>query len=163
MEKRLEFAATDFGQQYYKNMLANEALFHDGPLSSATAELVKIRASQINGCGYCLDMHTKDAASYGETAERLAMVAVWREAPHFTESERAALALTEEACRLADNPHGVSDETWETARKHFEDEELAALLAMIAQINAWNRLNVTIRNPAGTYDPKTKAARYAGR
>ena len=114
---------------------------------------MKIRASQINGCGMCLDMHTKDAAAAGETAVRLAMVAAWHEAVVFTEAERAALALTEEGTRLADAHEGVSDETWAAVRKHYDDEQIGALIALVATINAWNRLNVIVRNPAGEYQP----------
>ncbi len=160
MEPRLAFTETEFAKQYYKNMLANEMLFHTGPVPHTTMELVKLRASQINGCGFCVDMHYKDAVHAGEDPERLNLVTVWREAPAFTESERAALALAEESARIADNPHGVSDETWEGVRKHFDDEQIAALVAMCAQINAWNRINVTLRTPAGFYDPATKTARY---
>ncbi|THV30308.1 carboxymuconolactone decarboxylase family protein [Glycomyces paridis] len=142
-------------------MLAIEKLFHTAsPVPHATMELVKLRASQINGCGFCTDMHYKDAVHAGEDPERLNLVTVWREAPAFTDAERAALALAEESARLADNPHGVSDETWELLRKHYDDEQTAALIAMCAQINAWNRVNVILRNPAGHYDPATKAARY---
>ena len=160
MEPRLAFTETEFAKQYYKNMLANEKLFHTGPVPHATMELVKLRASQINGCGYCVDMHYKDAVHAGEDPERLNLVTVWREAPAFTEAERAALALAEESARLADNPNGVSDDTWEAVRKHYDDEQIAALVAMCAQINAWNRINVTLRTPAGFYDPVTKTARY---
>jgi AhpD family alkylhydroperoxidase len=160
MEPRLAFTETEFAKQYYKNMLANEKLFHTGPVPHATMELVKLRASQINGCGYCVDMHYKDAVHAGEDPERLNLVTVWREAPAFTEAERAALALAEESARIADNPNGVSDDTSEAVRKHYDDEQIAALVAMCAQINAWNRINVTLRTPAGFYDPVTKTARY---
>jgi AhpD family alkylhydroperoxidase len=159
MEPRLAFTETEFAKQYYKNMLANEKLFHTGPVPHLTMELVKLRASQINGCGFCVDMHYKDAVHAGEDPERLNLVTVWREAPAFTEPERAALALAEESARIADNPHGVSDETWELVRKHYDDEQIAALVAMCAQINAWNRINVTLRTPAGFYDPATKTVR----
>ncbi|HEX2145952.1 MAG TPA: carboxymuconolactone decarboxylase family protein [Glycomyces sp.] len=161
MEPRLAFAETEFAKQYYKHMLASEKLFHTAsPVPFATMELVKLRASQINGCGFCVDMHYKDAVHAGEDPERLNLVTVWREAPAFTEPERAALALAEESARIADNPHGVTDETWESVRKHYDDEQIAALVAMCAQINAWNRINVTLRTPAGFYDPVTKTARY---
>lgn len=160
MEPRLAFTETEFAKQYYKHMLANEKLFHTGPVPHATMELLKLRVSQINGCGFCVDMHYKDAVHAGEDAERLNLVTVWREAPAFTEPERAALALAEESARIADNPHGVSDETWQLVRKHYDDEQIAALVAMCAQINAWNRINVILRTPAGFYDPVTKSARY---
>lgn len=161
MEPRLAYAATEFGKAHYKAMLAIEKLFHTAsPVPHATMELVKLRASQINGCAYCTDMHYKDAVHAGEDPERLNLVTVWREAPAFTEPERAALALAEESARLADNPHGVSDATWEAVREHYDDEQIAALVAMCAQINAWNRINVTLRNPAGDYKPATKTARH---
>lgn len=119
----------------------------------STLEMINLRASQINGCGYCTDMHTKDMAHIGESPERIALVASWREAPYFTEAERAALLLTEESTRIADNDTGVSDEVWIEVRKHYDEEQAAILVGQIAMINAWNRLNVTLQNPAGTYQP----------
>jgi AhpD family alkylhydroperoxidase len=107
-------------------------------------ELVKVRASLMNGCAFCIDMHTHDALEEGENVQRLFMVSVWREVPHlFTERERAALALTEEVTRL--DAHGVTDETWEAAAKQFDETELANLLTAIATINAWNRYGVSTR------------------
>jgi AhpD family alkylhydroperoxidase len=125
----------------------------DSPLPAATRELVNLRASQINGCAVCTDMHTKDAAQAGETQLRLNLVAVWREATVFTEAERAALELTEQGTRIADAATGVTDEAWATAAKHYDDDQLAALVAQIAEINAWNRVNVITRQPAGDYQP----------
>ncbi|PSL02111.1 AhpD family alkylhydroperoxidase [Haloactinopolyspora alba] len=116
-------------------------------------ELVNLRASQINGCAVCTDMHTKDAMQAGETWLRLNLVAAWREATVFTEAERAALALAEEGTRLADAAGGVSDEVWANAAKHYDDDELGALVAQVALINAWNRFNVITRQPAGDYQP----------
>jgi alkylhydroperoxidase family enzyme len=101
----------------------------------------------------CTDMHTKDALAAGETQLRINLVAAWRDATVFTEAERAALALAEEGTRLADAATGVSDDVWQAARKHFDDEQLAALIAAIAVINAWNRLNVIAGTPAGDYQP----------
>ena len=98
-------------------------------------------------------MHTKEAAAAGETAVRLNLVAAWREATVFTEAERAALALAEEGTRLADAHHGVSDETWAQVRKHYDDDQMAALVCLVALINAANRMNVIVRNPAGSYEP----------
>jgi len=111
---------------------------------------VELRASQINGCGFCVDMHSKEAAHAGETSVRLNLVSAWREATVFTDAERAALELAEQGTRLADGT-GVSDEVWETAAKHYDEEELAALVSLIALINAWNRMNVITRQPAGAY------------
>jgi AhpD family alkylhydroperoxidase len=122
-------------------------------LPKATQELVSLRVSQINGCAACIDMHTKEAAAAGESAVRLNLVAAWREAIVFSEAERAALALAEEGTRLADAHEGVSDETWAHVRKHYDDDEIVALIGMIALTNAANRLNVIVRNPAGSYQP----------
>ena len=126
---------------------------HDSTLPTATLQLVEIRASQINGCAVCIDMHTKDAAAAGESAVRLNMVAVWREATVFTEAERAALELTEQGTRLADAAGGVTDEAWANAAKHYDSDQLTALVAAIVGINAWNRLNVITRQPGGDYQP----------
>ncbi|WIX85432.1 carboxymuconolactone decarboxylase family protein [Amycolatopsis sp. DG1A-15b] len=153
MEARLNMFENEVTGKFVKRLIAASRPVEESSLPKATQELVKIRASQINGCGMCLDMHTKDAAAGGETAVRLAMVAAWREAVVFTEAERAALALTEEGTRLADAHTGVSDETWAAVRKHFDEEQIGALIALVATINAWNRLNVIVRNPAGEYQP----------
>jgi AhpD family alkylhydroperoxidase len=134
----------------YQAMFGLEAYVHESPLPQRTLELVKLRASQINGCGFCVDMHAHDAKRAGETDERLFAVAAWREAPYFTDEERAALALTEAATRIADNPHGVPDEVWDEAADLFDEETLAALVMAIAAINAWNRISVTIRQVAGS-------------
>ncbi|MFJ4436876.1 carboxymuconolactone decarboxylase family protein [Streptomyces sp. NPDC088923] len=135
-------------------LLARTGPVIDGSgLPAATGELVKIRASQINGCGFCLDMHTKDALAAGETQPRLNLVAVWREATVFTEAERAALALTEEGTRIADGAGGVPDEVWAEAAKHYDEQQISGLVALIAIINAYNRMNVITRQPAGDYQP----------
>jgi AhpD family alkylhydroperoxidase len=125
----------------------------DSTLPVATQELVKIRASQINGCGFCTDMHTKEAIHAGETATRLNLVAVWREATVFTDAERAALELAEQGTRIADAAGGVTDEAWADAAKHYDEDQLAALVSLIALINAFNRVNVIVRQPAGDYQP----------
>ncbi|WP_030175665.1 carboxymuconolactone decarboxylase family protein [Spirillospora albida] len=131
---------------------ANTAIKGSG-LPAATQELVKIRASQINGCGFCTDMHTKDAAAAGETSVRLHLVAAWREATVFTEAERAALELAEQGTRIADAAGGVPDEVWANAAKHYDEDQLVALASLIAVINAFNRLNVIVQMPAGDYQP----------
>jgi AhpD family alkylhydroperoxidase len=113
---------------------------------------VSLRASQINGCAFCTDMHTKEATAAGETAHRLHMVAAWREATVFTEAERAALALAEEGTRLADAHIGVSDDTWDRVRKHYDDDQVVALICLVALTNAANRMNVIVRNPGGAYE-----------
>ncbi len=153
MEARLNYIANDAAAKFVKYLNSAGQVMHRSTVPAATQELVKIRASQINGCAYCTDMHTKDAAHAGETQQRLHLVAVWREATVFTEAERAALELAEQGTRIADTPDGVSDEAWENAAKHYDDDQLAALVCLIAGINAWNRLNVITRQPAGDYQP----------
>ena len=114
-----------------------------------TLELVHLRASQINGCALCVDMHARDLKKGGESDERLWTVAAWRETPYFTDAERAALALTEAATRIADRPDPVPDEVWAEAARHYDEKQLAVLVMHIAMINFWNRLNVTTRQIAG--------------
>ncbi|WP_328744893.1 carboxymuconolactone decarboxylase family protein [Streptomyces sp. NBC_00285] len=150
MEARLNVLAGPLAGKLMKHFAAAGKVVTDSGLPMTTQELVKIRASQINGCGFCLDMHTKEAAAAGETAQRLHMVAAWREAKVFTEAERAALELTEQGTRVADGT-GVSDEVWENAAKHYDEDQLLALVSLIAVINAFNRLNVMTRQPAGDY------------
>ena len=153
MEPRLNLLGNTVMTKFVKYLnSANKAVI-DSALPAATQELVKIRASQINGCACCTDMHTKDAAHAGETQLRMNLVAVWREATVFTEAERAALELTEQGTRIADTATGVTDEAWANAAKHYDDDQLAALVSLIAEINAWNRLNVITRQPAGDYQP----------
>jgi AhpD family alkylhydroperoxidase len=114
-------------------------------------ELVHLRASQINGCSACVDMHPRIAKKAGETDERLFSVAAWRDTPYFTEGERAALALTEALTRISDRADPVPDAIWNDADKQFDEQELAALILAIANINVWNRLNVAVRQPAGAW------------
>ena len=129
---------------------ANEAANQAG-LPRSTVELVSLRASQINGCAVCLDMHTRGLKRAGEADERLFTLAAWPEAPYFTDAERAALALTQAATRLSDRADPVPDEIWNEAAKHYEEPALAALVVCIAAINAWNRLNVTTGQTAGEW------------
>ncbi|MBF6224514.1 carboxymuconolactone decarboxylase family protein [Nocardia abscessus] len=152
MEQRFELFSNPVGGSFVKRLTMASKVINDSTLPAATYELVKIRASQINGCGYCTDMHTKDAAHAGETSVRLNLIAAWHEATVFTEAERAALALTEEATRIGDG-RAVSDAVWQEVRKHYDDDQIAALIAAIAMINAWNRMNVIARTPAGSYVP----------
>ncbi|MCG3751743.1 carboxymuconolactone decarboxylase family protein [Amycolatopsis sp. Poz14] len=152
MSARFDLMNNDLGKSLGKRFAGLAMLLNNTALPKATQELVSLRASQINGCGFCVDMHTKDATAAGETAERLHLVAVWREANVFTPAERAALALAEEGTRIADGG-GVSDETWAQAREHYDDDQLAALVCLIGLINAANRMNVIVRMPAGLYQP----------
>jgi AhpD family alkylhydroperoxidase len=112
-------------------------------------ELVHLRASQINGCSVCVDMHAKAARKAGESEEKLFAVAAWRETPYFTDAERAALALTEALTRIADRPEPVPDDIWEAAAEHFDETQLGALVLDIAMINLWNRLNVATQQVVG--------------
>ncbi len=132
-------------------LLAIESYLLGSSLGSRLLHLIKTRASQINGCAYCLDMHTKDARVEGESEQRLYALDAWRETPFFDERERAALAWTE-AVTLVAETH-VPDDVYELARQHFSDQELIDLTLAIASINAWNRLNVAFRTIAGGYKP----------
>jgi AhpD family alkylhydroperoxidase len=152
MEPRLDIMNNGVAQKVVKYIVSANKAVADSGLPTTTSELVKIRASQINGCGFCLDMHTKDAAEAGETSLRLNLVACWREATVFTEAERAALELAEQGTRIADGG-GVTDEAWANAAKHYDDDQLTALVSQIAIINAFNRLNVILQRPAGDYQP----------
>jgi AhpD family alkylhydroperoxidase len=122
-----------------------------GGVPARTVGLVELRASQITGCGVCVDMHARHLKRAGETDERLFAVAAWRDAPYFTDAERAALDLTEAVTRLADRPDPVPDELWHEAARHYDEPALAALLLAIASINVWNRLNVATRQVAGQW------------
>jgi AhpD family alkylhydroperoxidase len=153
MEARFDYFGSPLALRFVKHINAAEAVLRDSALPAATKELVKLRASQINGCGFCTDMHTKDALHAGESQQRLNLVAAWREAKVFTEAERAALELAEQGTRIADAAGGVTDEAWANAAKHYDDDQLVALVATISLINTYNRLNVIVQQPAGDYQP----------
>jgi AhpD family alkylhydroperoxidase len=133
----------------YKALVALEAYINSSGVPRELLDLLRLRVSQINGCAFCVDMHAYDLKQAGETDERIWSVAAWREAPFYTDDERAALTLAESATRLHDNPDGVTDEVWNAAAKHFAEPQLAALVAAIAAINAWNRINISNRQVAG--------------
>ncbi|MFE1023011.1 carboxymuconolactone decarboxylase family protein [Streptomyces sp. NPDC058818] len=152
MEARLDMFGSPLAGKFLRHINSAGKLLADAGLPHATQELVKIRASQINGCGFCLDMHTKDAEKAGETALRLNLLAAWREASVFTDAERAALELAEQGTRIADGG-GVSDEAWANAAQHYDEDQLTALVGLIAVINMYNRMNVITRQPAGDYVP----------
>ena len=122
-----------------------------GGLPPTTSFLVHLRASQINGCSFCAEMHSRELKEAGEADERIWTVAAWREAPYFTDAERAALALTEALTRLSDRADAVPDEIWDEAARHYDEQQLASLVIEIATINVWNRFNVATRQPAGTW------------
>jgi AhpD family alkylhydroperoxidase len=154
MDARLDYNSSEILQEFAKHINAAGAVVgSQPPLPPGTANLVLIRASQINGCAVCVDMHTKDAEHAGETSVRLNLVAAWRDAKVFTDAERAALELTEQGTRIADAAGGVTDEAWANAAKHYDTDQLAALVCTIALINTYNRLNVITRNQGGDYQP----------
>jgi AhpD family alkylhydroperoxidase len=153
MDSRLNYFGNSLAAKVLKHINSASKVVSDSGLPAATQELVKIRASQINGCGFCTDMHTKDATAAGETSVRLNLVAAWREATVFTEAERAALELTEQGTRIADAAGGVTDEAWANAAKHYDEDELVALISLIAVINSYNRINIINQQPAGSYQP----------
>ncbi|MFF4544711.1 carboxymuconolactone decarboxylase family protein [Streptomyces sp. NPDC001435] len=153
MDARLNVFGNPVAAKVLRHINSAGKVVSDSTLPAATQELVKIRASQINGCGFCTDMHTKDAAHAGETSTRLNLIAAWREAKVFTEAERAALELTEQGTRIADAAGGVTAEAWANAAKHYDEDQLAALVSLIAVINTYNRVNVIVQQPAGDYQP----------
>ncbi|MBB3165986.1 carboxymuconolactone decarboxylase family protein [Rhizobium laguerreae] len=122
-------------------------------LSPKLLELVNLRSSQINGCSVCIDGHWRIARKHGETDERLFAVAGWRDAPYYSDAERAALGLTEAITRLSDRPDPVPDDVWDEATRHYDGRSLAALVIAIANINVWNRLNIATRQIAGAWKP----------
>jgi AhpD family alkylhydroperoxidase len=153
MEPRIDLMTNEIGAKIAKRFYNVSLVIEQSSLPKATQELVMLRTSQINGCGFCLDFHTKEAAAAGQSAVRLHLVAAWRETTVFTEAERAALALAEEGTRLADAHHGVSDETWAEVRKHYDEDQTVALISLVAMVNAANRLGVIARRQGGSYEP----------
>jgi AhpD family alkylhydroperoxidase len=147
MNARLNVFSIPVAASVSKYLTSAAKVIRDSSLPTSTQELVQLRASQINGCAFCVDMHTKDAAHAGETSVRLNLVAVWREATVFSDAERAALELAEQGTRIADAAGGVTDEAWANAAKYYDEEQLAALVCTIALINAFNRGNVIVGQP----------------
>ncbi len=152
MEPRFSMMENEVGARFSKRFAAASTVIAQSALPASTQELVSLRASQINGCGWCIDFHTKEAAAHGESALRLNLVAAWRESTVFSEAEQAALAFAEEGTRLADAYQGVSDEVWAQARKHYDDNQIAALVALVAMINAANRMAVLVHQKGGSYE-----------
>ena len=140
MTPQPRLAIAEVAPDAYRAMLGLEACLQAGPLPAALRELVRLRASQLNGCAYCTELHSRGARELGLAGEKLFGVAVWRAAPYFSEAERAALALTDAVTRLGEQ--GVPDAVWRQAALHFDEPELAALLMTIVTINAWNRIAV---------------------
>ncbi len=150
MDARLNIFGNPTADKFLKHIVSAGRVLAGSSLPHTTLGLVDLRASQINGCGFCTDMHIKEAIAAGESQQRLNLVAAWREANCFSEAERAALELTEEGTRMADG-RGVSDEVWANAAKHYDEDQLIALVGQIALINTFNRLNVITQQPAGDY------------
>ena len=155
MKPRIDFTKY-YGSGLAQAMLGLEKQVEASGLEPGLMELVKVRVSQMNGCAYCIDMHTKDARARGETEQRLYALDAWREAPFFSERERAALAWAEAVTRVADTH--VPDEVYEEVRGQFEEPELVALTFAVITINSWNRLSISFRALAGTYQPRAAAA-----
>lgn len=150
MQARFEYAKAAPGA--YKAMLGLEQYLHQSGLEESLLHLIKLRASQVNGCAYCLDMHWKDLRAIGETEQRLYSLDAWRECPYYTDRERAALGWTEAVTLVA---HGhVPDSVYAEVRPHFNDRELSDLTFAVATINAWNRLSIAARTVPGTYQPR---------
>ena len=152
MQPRLEIQ--NIAPQAYRAMAGLEAYIRNSGLEATLLALVKLRASQINGCAYCIDMHTKDARAGGETEQRLYGLTAWSETPFYTDRERAALAWTE-ALTLISETH-APDDVYEQARRHFSELEMMNLTMAIVTINSWNRLALGFRIVPGTYEPKAR-------
>lgn len=154
METRLNLSDSPLAAKSMKYFAsASRVVIEDSTLPKSTQNMVMLRASQINGCGFCTDIHSKDAVYAGESPVRINLVAAWRESTVFTEPERAALELTEQGTRIADAAGGVTDDVWANAAKHWDEDQLAALVSLIALINASNRLGVITRQQGGAYQP----------
>lgn len=149
MSVRIDYAKVD--PRVVRAMYGLQNYVNECSLETSLLELIKVRASQINRCAYCIDMHTKDARANGESEQRLYGLSAWRETPFYTERERAALAWTEALTLIAENE--ISDELYEQARQHFSEAELVSLTLAIITINGWNRLAVSFRTEVGTYQP----------
>lgn len=152
MEQRINYQKVAPG--VYEPMLGLEKYLHHCAVEERLIHLIKLRASQVNGCAYCIDMHWKDLRSLGEPEQRLYGLAAWEESPYYTDRERAALAWTEAVTAIRDGH--AADEVYEQVRKQFTEEEIADLTLAIATINAWNRLAIAARTTPGTYQPPMK-------
>ena len=157
MQARMKNPAMIFPEAM-KALYSLAAAAEQSGLPERTIALAHLRASQINGCSVCVDMHVRMAKKLGETDERLFAVAAWHDAPYFSDAERAALALTESLTRLSDNADPVPDDIWNEAARHYDEKKLAALVLAIATINIWNRLNVATRQVAGEWIKSPAAA-----
>jgi AhpD family alkylhydroperoxidase len=150
MQARIESPAITVPGAIQALQRLSAAVRHTG-IPETTLHLVEMRASQINGCAVCLDMHSREMKKVGEPDHRIATIAAWREAPYFSDAERAALALTEAATRIADKSDPVPDEVWDEAARHYDEQQLGGLVLAITAINSWNRINVTTRQITGEW------------
>lgn len=148
MEPRIDYTKVHGA---LKGMMGTEKYVRRSDLEKSLYELVKMRASQINGCAFCIDMHSKDARAAGETEQRLYELDAWRETPFYSDRERAALAWTEAVTKISEN--NISDDLYESVRQHFDEEELVTLTMAIIAINSWNRLAIPFRTEPGNYEP----------
>ncbi|WP_025274372.1 carboxymuconolactone decarboxylase family protein [Haloglycomyces albus] len=153
MEARMDIYTNTIGKKFIGGLVQANTAISGNALPQSIAELVKIRASQINGCSFCLDMHTKDALAAGEDQKRVIMVGAWKEANCFTEAERVALRFTEAITRITDDRDHVDDELWAEVTKHFDEDAIAELVGNAALINAFNRINAALHAPGGDYVP----------
>jgi AhpD family alkylhydroperoxidase len=151
MEARLNLLGNPISGKIFKHFIAAGTAVQGSAVPRALQELVSLRVSLVNGCAVCVDIHTKEAAAAGESTVRINLVPVWREATVYTEAERAAFELAEQGTRIADGG-GVSDDVWANAAKHYDEDQLVALVAHIALMNAVNRFNVITQQPAGGYE-----------
>src|SRR4051812_45047490 len=158
MAPRLNLFENEISVKFGQRFANTSQVITRSTLSKTVQELVSLRVSQINGCGWCVDIHTRELAAVNETPLRVNLVAAWRESTVFTDAERAALALAEEGTRIADGHPGVSDETWAEVREHYDDNETAARVALVAQMTSANRFAVIVRQQGGTYEPGMFAA-----
>ncbi|MFF5103312.1 carboxymuconolactone decarboxylase family protein [Streptomyces sp. NPDC000134] len=156
MEPRFNLLDSPTAAKVAKRFFNASLPLEQSTLPKSLRELVQLRVGQLNDCGFCVDAHTKEAAAAGESALRINLVAAWRHSTVFTEAERAALALAEEGTRLGER--GVTDETWERVREHYDDDQVGALVCLVSLINAATRMNVIVRNPGGDYAPGRFAA-----
>jgi len=154
MTQRIDYSKVGPGAS--KAVLGLETYVRHSSLEHSLVELVKLRASYINGCAYCVDMHSKDALAAGETEQRIFAVPVWRETPFFTPRERAALAFTEAVTLISED--GVPDDVYDAAREQFSEQEMVDLTIAIATINVWNRVAITFRSDVGGYQPAPRTA-----
>lgn len=154
MQERIAYAS--LGPEPYKAMIQMEQYFHNCSVDTMLLHLVKLRASQMNGCAFCIDMHAKDLIAGGETVQRIYGLDAWREAPYYTDRERAALEWTEALTRIADTH--ADDEIYERVKPHFTEQELVDITWVIGAINLWNRMAISMRVKVGDYKPPTGSA-----